>query len=77
MSEKHADDIKRFQIKYTKDKDIKIYIERSKSYTEETENYIHNLLSKNFSADTKTEIIYVQIIESQISGKYQMVSKEN
>jgi phenylacetate-CoA ligase len=76
MSSKISGAVNRFQIIYTKDKDLRIKIERASEYCEETEQYIRDMVARNFSEDTGLEIVYVPKIEQLISGKYQMVVNE-
>jgi len=76
MSSKTSGAVKRFQIIYTKSKDIKIIIEKNEGFTDETERYIREAVAKNFTKDTKLELEYIPKIEPQISGKYQMVINE-
>ncbi len=73
MSSKISGAVNRFQVIYTKDKDLRIKIERASGYSDETEQYIREMVIKNFSTDTGLEIVYVPKIEPQVSGKYQMV----
>lgn len=68
--------IRRFQVVYKKDKNLKIIIERDKQYSDATEDYIKQGIKSNFSADTELELAYVPKIEPQLSGKYQMVVNE-
>ena len=68
--------VRRFQVVYKKDKNLKIIIERDNLYSQETEDYIRQGVSQNFSVDTDLELSYVDKIKPQISGKYQMVVNE-
>jgi phenylacetate-CoA ligase len=76
MSAEHARNIRRFQVIYTKEKNLKIYVERGPGYTSETEKYIQDMVRSNFSSDTELTVVYVSKIEAQLSGKYQMVINE-
>jgi phenylacetate-CoA ligase len=76
MSGKVSGAVRRFQVIYTTTRDLKIRIEKDKAYTGETDRYIQEMVSKNFSADTKFKIEFVPRIEPNISGKYQMVVTE-
>jgi phenylacetate-CoA ligase len=68
--------IRRFQVIYKKDKNLKIIIERDTNYDKNTENYIKQGILKNFSSETELDLVYVEKIEPQISGKYKMVMYE-
>ena len=68
--------VRRFQIIYKKNKDLKIKIERDTGYSIEVEDFIKQGVNKNFSSDTNLELDYVPIIKPKISGKYQMVVNE-
>lgn len=76
MSKKISGAVSRFQIIYTKSKDIKIRIEKGEGFADETEAYLKGAMAKNFSTNTKIKLEYVPKIEPQISGKYQMVINE-
>lgn len=68
--------IRRFQVIYKKDKNLKIRIERDENFSQDTEDYIKEGVKKNFSGDTTLELNYVEKISPQISGKYKMVINE-
>jgi phenylacetate-CoA ligase len=76
MAEQFFGRVKRFQIVYTKNKDIKIKIARDIGYNAETESFIKKTFASNFSADTKLMLEYVPQIEPLVSGKYQMIINE-
>lgn len=76
MMNELAGSVKRFQILYTKNKDIKIKIVKGFSYSNNIELFLKNYLKKNFGKETKIEIIYTSEIKPLISGKYQMVMWE-
>jgi phenylacetate-CoA ligase len=76
MSGQISGAVRRFQVIYTKRKDLKIKIEKDTGYSSETEHYIRETVIKNFSTDTELTIEYLTKIEAQISGKYQMVVNE-
>ena len=76
MSGKISGAVKRFQIIYTKDKDIKIKLEKDKGYSDDTENYIREMIRKNFTSTTELTLEFVAKIEPEISGKYLMVVNE-
>ena len=76
MSNKISGAVRRFQVIYTKDSDLKITIEKDEGFSNETETYIKETIKKNFSSDTKLQLYYVPIIKPQVSGKYQMVVNE-
>jgi len=73
---KYSNAIRRFQVIYKKDKNLKIKIERDRLYSDDVERFIQNGIKTNFSEDTNLELEYVSKIEQQISGKYQMVVNE-
>ncbi len=74
MDEILSASIERFQIIYTKSKDIRIkIIVKNNKYTPETEVYFRRFTDKNFNNGTKVTFEYVQNIAPHISGKYQMV----
>jgi phenylacetate-CoA ligase len=68
--------IRRFQIVYTKNKDIRIKIARDIRYNAETENFLKKKIASNFSTDTRLILEYVPQIEALVSGKYQMIINE-
>lgn len=76
MDPKMSHSIRRFQVIYTKEKDLRIKIVADTSYGPDTEAYLRSFLEKNFDADTNIDFEYVEDIASHISGKYQMVVNE-
>lgn len=68
--------VRRFQVIYKKDKNLKIIVERDRKFTQETEEYIRQGVQKNFSEDTTLDLQYTDKIAPMISGKYQMVVNE-
>ena len=76
MEGKLASRIDRFQIKYLKNKDIEMKIEKSRNFNEETDELIRKKFYDQFSKDTQLIIHYVDRIEPQKSGKYQMIVNE-
>ncbi len=76
MSGKVSGAIKRFQIIYTRTRDLRILVERDSGYNEDTERYIHETIARNFSPETELELEYVAKIHPEVSGKYQMVVNE-
>ncbi len=68
--------IRRFQVMYTRSKDLRILIEKDKGYSPDVESYIREMVQKNFSSDTALEFEYVSEIRPMVSGKYQMVVNE-
>jgi phenylacetate-CoA ligase len=76
MSGKISGAIRRFQVIYTKSKDLRIKLERDTGFNEAAKGHIVEMVKKNFSEATSLEIEYVERIEPQISGKYQMVVNE-
>jgi phenylacetate-CoA ligase len=76
MADRLSGAIKRFQIVYTRDGDIRIRIVKNDHFSSETESYLREFLEKNFDPSTKIEFVYTGDIPPQISGKYQMVIHE-
>jgi phenylacetate-CoA ligase len=76
MSASHADRVKRFQVVYTREKNLRISIQRGDAYNAGTEQYIRSMIEENFTPDTSLEIRYVDRIEPTVSGKYLMVVNE-
>ena len=76
MDEERSRSIERFQVIYTKEKDLRIKIVINQNFTDKIESDLRKFLEKNFHKDTKIDFIYVDKIDPQISGKYQMVVKE-
>ena len=76
MTEKLAGQIKRFQVIYTKEKNLRVLVVKGNGYSVETENYIRVVVRDNFSPDTDLEIRCVPEIPPHVSGKYQMVINE-
>ena len=76
MTDKHAGQIKRFQVIYTKEKNLRVLVVKGNGYSVETENYIRVMVRDNFSSDTDLEIRCVPEIAPHVSGKYQMVINE-
>lgn len=68
--------VRRFQVIYTKDKNLKIKIEKDEGFSGDTEAYLKDVVGTNFSSDTELTFDYVPKIEPQLSGKYQMVVNE-
>ena len=69
--------VRRFQVIYTKEKNLRIKIEKDTGFSEETEAYLKDMVGKNFSPDTELTFDYVPKIAPQLSGKYQMVVNES
>jgi phenylacetate-coenzyme A ligase PaaK-like adenylate-forming protein len=76
MEGKLASRINRFQIRYMKNKDIEMKIEKGKNFNDETHNLIVNKFYDQFSSDNKLTVNYVDKIEPQKSGKYKMIINE-
>ena len=76
MSGKISGAVKRFQVIYTKNKDLRIKLEKDKGYSNDTENYLKDMVSKNFTPSTNLTLEFVNKIEPEISGKYLMVVNE-
>jgi phenylacetate-CoA ligase len=76
MSVEHAKNIRRFQVIYTKEQNLRILVQKGPGYTADTEKYIETMVNSNFSPDTELELVYVPEIKAHLSGKYQMVFNE-
>ncbi len=76
MSDRHAGQIRRFQVIYTKEKNLRIVLVKGNGYADETEQYLREMIRLNFSPNTRLELEYVSEIRPHISGKYQMVVNE-
>ncbi len=76
MSDRVAGQIRRFQVVYTKDKNLRIVIVKGPGFSKQAEAYIREVVRKNFPDDTGVDFEYVPEIRPQISGKYQMVVNE-
>ena len=72
----YSNAVRRFQVIYKKDRNLKIKIEKDVKFNPEIENFIKEGVKKNFSEETRLELEYLPKIEPQISGKYQMVVNE-
>lgn len=72
----YSNAVRRFQVVYKKDKNIKIVIERDINFTDDTEESIRAGIKKNFSTETELRIEYIDKIKPEISGKYKMVINE-
>lgn len=76
MEGKLASRINRFQIRYMKNKDIEIKIEKGNGYTQDTHELIVNKFYTQFSDENKLIVKYVDKIEPMKSGKYKMIVNE-
>lgn len=76
MNDKVAEAFKRFQVIYKKDGNIRIRLVRKNSNSHNAESFLRTFLQKNFHHDIRIDFEYVEKIEPQISGKYQMVINE-
>jgi len=76
MSDRFAGQIRRFQVVYTKEKNLRILVVRGPGYSTEAERYIKDSIGANFSPDTRVDFDYVSEIRPRVSGKYQMVVNE-
>jgi phenylacetate-CoA ligase len=76
MEGKLASRINRFQIRYMKNKDIEIKIEKGKNYSQETHDLIVNKFYSLFSSENKLTVTYENKIEPMKSGKYKMIVNE-
>ena len=77
MDPKLSASVKRFQVTYTKLKDLRIRIVADVQYGPDTEAHLKQFLKQNFDAGTQIEFEYVERIEPLVSGKYQMVVNES
>lgn len=68
--------IQRFQVMYTRHKEIVVRIARGPRFNETTEAYLQGMLQDNFAPATPFRFEYVDEIKPMISGKYQMVYQE-
>jgi len=76
MNDRIAKAFKRFQVIYRRDGNISIKLVRKDNNSQEAESLLKEFLKKNFHSDIKVDFDYVEKIEPQISGKYQMVINE-
>ncbi len=77
MTESLSGAINRFQVKYKKNKDIDLFIEKGSDYKQETEDTLRAKFYNSFTDKTKLTFIYVDKIKPKTSGKYMMVYHEN
>jgi phenylacetate-CoA ligase len=68
--------VKRFQVVYKGQDALTVRVVRNNNYTGEMETYLRNHLRENFHSGIRIGFDYVEKIEPQISGKYQMVIHE-
>lgn len=76
MDIKLAGSIKRFQVIYLKNGNIRIKLVPNRNYSKEIEEHLRKHLLRNFQEGTEVQFDYVEEIKAQLSGKYQMVMKE-
>ncbi|MCJ7650919.1 MAG: hypothetical protein MUP85_20090 [Candidatus Lokiarchaeota archaeon] len=76
MEGKLATKINRFQIRYKKNQDIEITIEKGKNFTEETHELILKKFRDQFSNDNKLIVQYIDKIKPTKSGKFKMIINE-
>ena len=76
MDEKRSKAVKRFQVVYGKDGAIRIRIVKNPSYTLNTERDLLSFIRENLPGNGGISFEYVENIEAQVSGKYQMVVTE-
>jgi len=76
MEGKLASRINRFQIRYMKNKDIEMKIEKGKNFSDDTNDLIEKKFYSQFSNENKLIINYVNKIEPTKSGKYKMIINE-
>jgi phenylacetate-CoA ligase len=76
MSDRFAGQIRRFQVVYTKERNLRVLIVKGPGYSAEAEKYIKDTVGTNFSPDTRLDFEYVSEIRPRVSGKYQMVVNE-
>jgi phenylacetate-CoA ligase len=68
--------VHRFQVMYTKDKNIVVRIARGPGFNGTTEQYLNRVMRENFAPATDFRIEYVDEIKPAVSGKYLMVYRE-
>ncbi|MFC1734853.1 phenylacetate--CoA ligase family protein [Candidatus Hydrogenedentota bacterium] len=68
--------VDRFQVIYTREKDLRIKIVRRPNYSDAVESRLLKSIRTNFSSDTTIDFEYVPEIKPRVSGKYQMVVNE-
>jgi len=77
MNESLSGVIRRFQVIYTKEKDINLLVDKGPGFNKEIEDGISNRFYKSFTKETKLNIKIVPEIKPMTSGKYQMVVNES
>lgn len=77
MNKKISGSVRRFQVIYTKEKDLRIKIEQDYGFSAETEQYINETVQTNFGSGTQLSLEFVEKIKPEISGKYLMVRSES
>jgi phenylacetate-CoA ligase len=77
MDHQRSRAVRRFQIVYTKERNIRIRLQRGDSFTPESEAQIRAFLTTNLGEATGVSFEYVEDIPLHTSGKYQMVLNEN
>jgi phenylacetate-CoA ligase len=68
--------VQRFQVMYTKDRNIVVRIARGPGFNGATEAYLNRAMHDNFAPATEFRIEFVDEIKPAVSGKYQMVYQE-
>jgi phenylacetate-CoA ligase len=76
MNPELAQAVRRFQIIYKSPERIRVFLEKSDRYTEETEKHIALEIRQKIGPEIFTSFEYTDTIAPQISGKYQMVVNE-
>ncbi len=68
--------VKRFQVIYTRERNIVVRIARGERFTGDTEAYLNRIMRDNFAPATEFRIDCVDEIKPTVSGKYLMVQWE-
>jgi phenylacetate-CoA ligase len=67
--------VRRFQVTYTKEKDIIVSIVRGSGFSTSTQQYLNSVLERNLGSATRFQLEYLDEIKPSVSGKYQMVRR--
>ncbi len=68
--------VQRFQVIYTKEKDLRVRIVKGIGYSDRTEDHLRTFLRLNLGERAQVTFNYVSAIDPETSGKYQMVVNE-
>ncbi|HPS03225.1 MAG TPA: hypothetical protein PLA90_16930 [Candidatus Sumerlaeota bacterium] len=77
MDHQRSRAVRRFQIVYTQDQNIRIRLQRGEAFNPQSEAQIREFLKTNLGEATGVRFEYVDDIPLHTSGKYQMVVNEN